>query len=306
MGIKVLVVDDATFVRDTIKRSLRRMIPDVELVEAVDGRRAASLIKNSKVDLILSDWEMPEMTGEEFLAWVREHPAHSGVPFIMVTSRGDRDHVMQAVQAGVSDYLSKPFTAEELERKIAKQLKRIGYKPKANPHALSGGSSPGSLDALTGGDPSRVIKPGQNPAKPGKSQASSPAKAESKAEGQAKSKPESKAKITYTTPPVNSHFKGKAWLRFPSEAYECSVREISLQGLNGMLTRPARLPTVFDQAAVDIENEQGETLARLNAYVHSLAAADANPNADTVRIAVRFVDDDPQKLDVLSHIITSN
>ncbi len=285
MGLRILVVDDATFVRDTIKRSIRRMIPDVELLEAIDGRRAVSLIKASKVDLILSDWEMPEMSGEEFLAWVRSHQIHADTPFVMVTSRGDRNHVMQAVQAGVSDYLTKPFTAEELERKIYKQLKRIGYRPNKTTNKADG-TAAAAIDALTGGDPERMLSnkktgtqksPGtQNPSKKAPAQ---------------------------NTVAVTSRFKGKAWLRFPDNAYECGVRELSLQGMNGLMSRPAELPTLFDQVAVDLENEKGEALARLNAYVHSIAATEANPDAQTVRIAVRFVDDDPQKLDILSRIV---
>lgn len=277
MALRVLVVDDATFVRDTIKRTLRRMIPDVELLEAIDGRRAMAAIKANSVDIILSDWEMPEMSGEEFLVWVRAHPQHADTPFIMVTSRGDRNHVVQAVQTGVSDYLTKPFTAEELERKIVKQLKRIGYVPKTGKRM---NQMPGfaSIDALTGGDPERRLQ--------------EKAKAVG---GQEKS----------ATPQavVSGNFRGKAWLRFPHVTCECKVREISLQGMSATLERPETLPTVFDQAVVDLEDEVGNALARLNVYVHSIAAIEPNPEATTVRIGVRFVDDDPQKLDILSRII---
>ena len=112
MAIKILVADDATFVRDMIKRTLRNMAVGIELMEAPDGSRARTLIKQKIPDLILSDWEMPNMSGEELLKWVRETPETSGVPFIMITSRGDREHVMAAVQAGVNDYISKPFTPE--------------------------------------------------------------------------------------------------------------------------------------------------------------------------------------------------
>lgn len=285
MGLRVLVVDDATFVRDTIKRSLRRLIPDVELLEAVDGRRAMAAIKANTVDIILSDWEMPEMSGEEFLVWVRAHPQHADTPFIMVTSRGDRNHVVQAVQTGVSDYLTKPFTAEELERKIVKQLKRIGYVPKAAKR-INQALGFGSINALTGGDSERHL---QEKGTAASTNVINEAAAESK-------KP--------ATPVVSGNFRGKAWLRFPQNSFECKVREISLQGMSATLVRPDALPTVFDQAVVDLEDEAGNALARLNVYVHSIAAIEANPDADAVRIGVRFVDDDPQKLDILSRIIS--
>lgn len=282
MTLRILVVDDATFIRDTIKRTVRRMIPEVEVLEAIDGRRAMAALKANSVDMILSDWEMPEMSGDEFLAWVRAHPQHAETPFIMVTSRGDRNHVMQAVQAGVSDYLTKPFTPEELQRKVAKQLKRIGYKPKA---AVAGNqlSGIGSVDALTNSDPARVLS----------RQAS-----EASEQKGAEQKPAASAPKL-----VNSHYQGKAWLRFPTQSYPCEVREISLQGMSALLERPAIVPRVFDQVAVDLEDEHGETLARINAYIHSVAAMEPNPDAKTLRVSARFVDDDPQKLDILSRII---
>ena len=142
MVLKVLIVDDATFIRDMVKRAMRQIAPDAELFEAIDGNRAVALIKQKAPDLILSDWEMPEMGGDELLKWVRAQPDFLSTPFIMITSRGDRNHVQEAVNAGVSDYISKPFTAEELHRKIHKQLKRIGYQPKAPmPAATAGGGA---------------------------------------------------------------------------------------------------------------------------------------------------------------------
>ena len=83
MTLKVLVVDDATFVRDMIKRTVRQLVPNVELLEASDGARAQGIIKSKQPDLILSDWEMPEMSGLELLAWCREHMAVYKVPAVV-------------------------------------------------------------------------------------------------------------------------------------------------------------------------------------------------------------------------------
>lgn len=282
MVLRILVVDDATFIRDTIKRSLRRMIPEVEVFEAIDGRRAIAAMKTNRMDLILSDWEMPEMSGDEFLAWVRSNPHHAETPFIMVTSRGDRNHVVQAVQAGVSDYLTKPFTAEELERKVAKQLVRMGYRPQPG-KASNQLTNVASVDALTNSDPERVLSK-QKPSA---------------------SSPESSAKVATKANLVNSHYQGKAWLRLPANSYECEVREISLQGMSCVLERPALVPRVFDQIVVDLEDEKGATLARLNAYIHAVASMEPNPDARSLRVSARFVDDDPRKLDILSRIIAS-
>jgi len=151
MPFQVLVVDDAAFVRDTIKRNLRSLIPDAEIYDAPDGRRACSIVKGKgkNIKLILSDWEMPEMSGEEFLKWLRSQEEHQKTPFIMVTSRGDKEHVVTAVKAGVNDYITKPFTPDELQKKVAKQLKRMGYKGMKETKQSGGAFS--SLDVLTGG-----------------------------------------------------------------------------------------------------------------------------------------------------------
>lgn len=270
MPLKVLVVDDATFVRDLVKRTLRQMVSDIELFEAPDGNKALSLIKSKKPDLILSDWEMPEMSGEQLLTWVREQPEFATTPFVMITSRGDRDHVMAAVQAGVSDYLSKPFTADELTRKIAKQLKALGHSSNTNPSAFNRGVAFASVDVLTAGR-------------------TEPAPSRAKA-GSAK-------------PARKPSFKGKAVLRFPDATYAFEVRDASIQALGGSMERPKRIPSVFDSASVDLLDEQGEIQARLNAYVHSISAGEPNPNTELMRLIVRFVDKDPAKMAVLTRMI---
>jgi len=284
MSFRVLVVDDASFVRDTIKRNLRPLIPNVEIFEAPDGRKAMSLVKTKNIQLILSDWEMPEVSGEEFVKWLRQESDHKTIPFIMVTSRGDRDHVMAAVTAGVSDYMTKPFTPDELHRKVAKQLKRLGYKMPNKAGASAGAFS--SADVLTGGakkaqiQKPREIRSTNVFAKP---QAPPPA---------AKSK---------------SGFKGKAYLRFANNVVcDCQIKDLSLQALSGSIARPEHIPSVFEQASVDLENDKGEALARVNAYVHAVFAGDPRPDAQSLKITVRFVDNDPEKFEVLSKAIAGS
>lgn len=124
--VSVLVVDDATFIRDLVKKGLRDHFPGIQLEEAVNGRKAQQLLNRQAVDLILCDWEMPEMSGLELLSWCRGEEAHKGTPFIMVTSRGDKENVVQAIQAGVSDYIGKPFSNDQLVTKVKKALSRTG------------------------------------------------------------------------------------------------------------------------------------------------------------------------------------
>lgn len=269
MALKVLIVDDATFIRDMVKRAMRQIAPEAELFEAIDGNRAVALIKQKTPDVILSDWEMPEMGGDELLKWVRAQPDSLTTPFIMITSRGDRNHVLEAVNAGVSDYISKPFTQEELHRKIHKQLKRIGYQAKGPTAAASaGGGAFSSLAVLTGATAAPKTAP--------------PAAANTEAEAAA---------------------KPKAYVRFSDEATACEVRELSLQGLSGVLKRPKILPSLFAQAVVDVANAQGEVAVSINGYVSLLAAVNNQPDASLVRINLRFVDQDPTKLEVLSRLI---
>ena len=289
MALKVLIVDDAAFVRDTIKRTLRKFIPSVEIHDAVNGHRAQAALKTNRIDIILSDWEMPEMSGEQLLTWVREQEHYVKTPFIMISSRGDKEHVIAAVKAGVSDYLSKPFTPEELQNKVAKQLRRIGYKPKKKQQSVRE-STATSLDVLTGGSMAKAQKI-QKPreVKDAAGVFAKPIAAESKPAAAA---------------PVHSGFKGKAQLRFPKLTCECVIKDLSLQAMNCLADRPDKIPAVFDLAVVDMEDDKGEGIARLNAYVHSVTAADPRPNSNQLKIIVRFVDNDPEKFELLSKMVT--
>ncbi|MGB3610137.1 MAG: response regulator [Cellvibrio sp.] len=285
MAIRILVVDDASFIRDMVKKHLRENIPGVEVYEAVDGSRALAAIRSQKMDLILSDWEMPNMSGEELLRAVRSSDQGGKTPFVMISSRGDRNHVIKAVESGVSDYLTKPFTPEELLRKVFKQLKIIGKAPAhAGRQPSTQGIAFASVDVLTGG---RAPQPASSPL-------NNPASSASVLTGAAKAKPTAKAGI-----------KGKAQLRFSNNATPCAcvVRELSLQALGGLMQRSDNLPTVFDQAVVDIEMGEGGDLARLNGYVHSIQAGESRPETNVVKIVIRFVDNDAEKFEVLSQYI---
>ncbi len=285
MPVKIMVADDATFVRDMIKRTLRTMVQGVELLEAPDGARARVIIKQKQPDLILSDWEMPELSGEELLKWLREESPTPKTPFIMITSRGDREHVMAAVQAGVNDYISKPFTPEELIRKVAKQLKKlnISLKPGGDPDK----KAQDSLSLLTGGG---AAKPKEKPK-------AKPAVANPFASPQAVSaEPKPVAKKA-----KGGNFEGRAVLRLAGKApLECVVREASLQALGVFLVRPDQIPCVFDQAVIDLADKNEQLIATINAYIHSVQAVEPNPASRGIKVVVRFVDNDPAKMEALS------
>lgn len=284
MGIRILVVDDATFIRDMIKKQLRDKIPGVEVIDAPDGARALAQLKNQSVDLILSDWEMPNVSGAELLAAVRSMPSAETMPFIMISSRGDRTHIIKAIELGVSDYLTKPFSAEELLKKVVKQLKLAGKTPVPTARvANTQGIAFASVDVLTGGQAALTPKPA-NPFTKDDTAAPPP-------------KPAAKTAPTKTA-------KGKAQLRFPNNrTFACVIREMSLQMMSCLMQRGEDLPGLFEQAVVDIETGDGSNLARVNGYVHSIQAGENRPDTNVIKIVIRFVDNDAVKFETLSKYI---
>lgn len=122
--IKILVVDDFATMRKVI-RNLLKQVGYENIVEAEDGVTALRVLKSQKVDLIVSDWNMPNMTGLELLKAVRSDEDLKPTPFLMVTAEALQDNVIAAVKAGVSNYIVKPFTAEVLNDKIKKILEKM-------------------------------------------------------------------------------------------------------------------------------------------------------------------------------------
>ncbi len=118
-NMKVLIVDDFATMRRIVK-NIMTQLGYKNLLEADDGSTALEVLKNEKVDLIISDWNMPKMTGLELLKAVRGDADLADTPFIMVTAEAQQDNIILAVKAKVSQYIVKPFTADTLGEKIAK------------------------------------------------------------------------------------------------------------------------------------------------------------------------------------------
>lgn len=117
--MKVLVADDSGVMRKIIIRSLNACgVTDV--VEAGDGKAAWDVFQSEPFDFVLTDWNMPEMSGLELLQQIRG--SGSTIPVIMVTTEGEKTKVIEAIQAGVTDYLCKPFEQEELRDKLDKYV----------------------------------------------------------------------------------------------------------------------------------------------------------------------------------------
>jgi two-component system, chemotaxis family, chemotaxis protein CheY len=123
--MKVLVVDDFATMRKIVKNVLKQI--NIEnVVEAENGKHALNVLKSEEVDLIISDWMMPEMTGIEFLKVCKEDDEKKKIPFIMVTAEGQKDSVMEAIKSGVDNYIVKPFTPDKLKDAIDRARARAG------------------------------------------------------------------------------------------------------------------------------------------------------------------------------------
>ncbi|MGA2223780.1 MAG: response regulator [Syntrophobacteraceae bacterium] len=121
--LTVLIVDDFL----TMRRIVRKILRDLDfqnILEAEDGSAALDILKSTKVDLIVSDWNMPRMTGLELLKEVRGNDSFKDTPFLMVTAEAQKENIVEAVKARVSNYIVKPFTAAILEEKLAKIVPR--------------------------------------------------------------------------------------------------------------------------------------------------------------------------------------
>ncbi|MBP1126882.1 MULTISPECIES: response regulator [Pseudomonas] len=282
--VSVLVVDDASFIRDLVKKCLRNYFPGIKLEDAVNGKKAQSILMREAYDLVLCDWEMPEMSGLELLTWCREQEHLKAMPFVMVTSRGDKENVVQAIQAGVSGYVSKPFTNEQLLSKVRQALHKVGRLDAliaSAPTRMSSAFGNDSLSALTGGKPEAVrAAPVAAPSKgllnipPPSAPAASPASG-----------------------------RGQGQLRLSSGTQQCVIKALSIKEALLVVRRGEVLPQVLESAVLDLEQGDNAEVARLNGYLHAIAAFEPRPDSDWLQLTFRFIDQDAQKLDYISRLI---
>lgn len=275
--LKVLVVDDAAFIRDMVRKTIRSRFPGMAVEEAINGRKAQQLISKQPFDLILCDWEMPEMSGIELLNWLRqEHQATT--PFVMVTSRGDKENVVEAIQAGVTDYIGKPFSSEKLLGKVIKVMSK-----RHNLRDMEGAGPGGrgrvgdaSVSALTAGAAAPAPRP--TPVE------SSPA--------------------TKAAPlPKQTAAKGSAHLRFGDAVSQCLIKALSLKQISLVCRAQDGVPAILEPVVVDLQQGEGGEIARINAYVHQIQAAELSMDSSLINLTINVVDQDPNKLAYLSRMI---
>lgn len=119
MVSNVLIVDDSAAIRKILARVLQQTeVVSGSIFEASDGLQALDILRQNSVSLVLSDINMPNMDGLEFLKQMRANTNWASVPVVMITTEGSQAMVMEAVQAGASGYVRKPFTADQIKEKL--------------------------------------------------------------------------------------------------------------------------------------------------------------------------------------------
>ena len=121
--VRALIVDDSSVMRKIVERSLRQAgLESLVVFEAGSGIEGLEVLRSKKVDLILSDINMPSMDGLEFVRQLRSQQLAPEVPVVMITTESSEEHVKQAIQAGAKGYIRKPFTADQVKERVLSLL----------------------------------------------------------------------------------------------------------------------------------------------------------------------------------------
>ncbi len=124
-SLKILAVDDSPTMRRIIVNTLKRAGYE-DVTEASDGKDALAKMKVEQFNFVITDWNMPEMDGLTFVSQIRSLDEFKDLPILMVTTRSVKDDIIEAMKAGVNNYIVKPFTPETLGEKIGQVLKSVG------------------------------------------------------------------------------------------------------------------------------------------------------------------------------------
>jgi len=204
-----------------------------------------------------------------------------------VTSRGDKENVVQAIQAGVSGYVSKPFTNEQLLTKVKQALHKVGRLDAlvaSAPTKMNSAFGNDSLSALTGGKPEAVK--------------AAPVAAAAPSRGLLNSPP---VQAAAAAAPASG--RGQGQLRLSSGTQQCVIKGLSIKEALLVVRRSEVLPQVLESAVLDLEQGDNAEVARLNGYLHAIVAFEPKPDSDWLQLTFRFIDQDAQKLDYISRLI---
>lgn len=263
--IRLLIIDDAKFIRDLVQKTLKSEYPSMEITEAVDGRKAQNILQNNSFDLILCDWEMPEMNGIELLQWVRKQENMQEQPFVLVTSLDQKENVVEALQAGVNDYVTKPFTPEQLINKVMKQLVKSGCLTREE--AMTMGRSKERISAAGGAE----LLAGGNPLL-------------------------AQAKIRTVAAPKRKGPFGKALLLTGEDRMTVIIRDINQKEAQLLGKLSEGRPNLTEEVTLGIAagSEENSVKVTVKAYVSSLQLTERNPNSDKVNLRVQFLPQDAE------------
>jgi len=122
---KFLIVDDSLTMRRIVINTLKS-IGFENVIEAADGKDAMAKLLSEGAEFLITDWNMPEMSGLDLVKWTRASEQFADIPILMITTRGNKDDVIEAMRMRVNNYIVKPFTAPGLKEKIDQILKSVG------------------------------------------------------------------------------------------------------------------------------------------------------------------------------------
>ena len=295
-ALNILVVDDATFIRDLVKKAVKAQFASAKVEDAADGRKAQSMMKSGTYHVILCDWEMPNMSGLEVLQWMRSDERYAKIPFMMITSRSEKSHIVKAVEAGVSDYIGKPFSNEQLGTKLARLIYKF-YKTSPTQTARQAQQASGdNASLLTGGSaPTASPKP--------KTQGGSASllAGNSKTEQLVDAKPAAPAQ---KKKPSAASTAALAHVRTADgQELRCIVKDINLNEMMLIVKREEGVPRLFDQVVVDIVSKAEDIVARVNCFVSATTSPDKRIDGELYNMMVRYDDVDPEKLEALSKFV---
>jgi two-component system chemotaxis response regulator CheY len=124
-GLRTLIVDDSSVMRKIVARALQQGgVSSGEILEAGNGAEALDILRNQRVDLVLSDINMPVMDGLEFVRQLQSVENAKGTPVVMITTEGSESHVMQAISCGARGYIRKPFTPDQMKQHVLPLLQK--------------------------------------------------------------------------------------------------------------------------------------------------------------------------------------
>ncbi|WP_404415159.1 response regulator [Marinospirillum sp.] len=266
--IRLLTVDDDKFIRHLVHKTLRSQYSEFDIQEAENGRKAQAMLQRHSFDLVLCDWEMPEMTGLELLEWVRMQTQLEGQPFILVTSLDKKDNVVKALQAGVDDYIAKPFTPEQLFNKVMKQLVKSGRLTQEE------AASMGRKERIAASGGAEVLATGGGAGKPKK---------------------------------VRKGPKGKALLVYGEDKTAVTLREINKREALLLVKREDIQPELAGLVSLGLVagSDDDPLKVSVRGYISSLQLAERNPKTASLFIRVQFLKQDAETAELFDRVLNT-